>query len=80
MTSMYKLDITVKILTYHTDVRDEDGDSLLDKAFNNNELDLALFLINHGFDSDEDKVRLLWKAYSKDGLKLVKELVEQTWC
>ena len=64
-------------ITYHTDVRYKDGDSLLDKAFKYNKLDLALVFINLGCGSDEDKVKLLCKACQRGELKVVKELVEQ---
>ena len=66
-----------KFNTYHIDARNEDGDSLLDEAIKHDELDSALFLINHGCGSDEDKVKLLCKACQQGELKMVKELVER---
>ena len=67
----------VLMCTFYTDVRDEDGDSPLNAALASNKLDTALYLISHGCGSDEDKVKLLWRAYNKDELKMVKKLVEQ---
>ena len=64
---------------YHTDARNENGHSLLDVAMECYDLDvnMVLYLINHGCDSDEEKVNLLYRACTKGGLKVVKELVEQ---
>ena len=63
--------------TFYTDVRNEDGNSPLDVALGGYKLDIALYLINHGCDSDEDKVKLLCEACWRGELKMVKELVEQ---
>ena len=54
---LYKDCNIVLMCTFYTDVRDEDGDSPLDLALGGNKLDTALYLINHGFDSDEAKVK-----------------------
>ena len=43
------------MLLINTDIKDKNGESPLDSALNRNKLDTALYLINHDFDSDEDK-------------------------
>ena len=39
-------------------------------------VDVALYLINHGYGDDKDKAKLLCKACRLDKLDIVKELVE----
>ena len=71
--------------TFTTGVRDNQGDSLLDITFTNmyeygnidHGLSIALFLINHGVDDEQDKARLLCDACYYGKLDVVKELVEQ---
>ena len=54
-----------------------DGDSPLDLALRGNKLDTALYLINRGCGSKEDKCELLFKGCRKGDLTVVRELVEQ---
>ena len=71
--------------TFTTGVRDGQGCSLVDTTLANIYeygdpdcgLDIALFLINHGVDDEQDKARLLCEACELWNLDVVKELVEQ---
>ena len=68
--------------TFTTGVRDGQGRSLVDTTLVNmydpdRGLDIALFLINHGVDDEQDKARLLCEACELWNLDVVKELVEQ---
>ena len=68
-------------------VQDDEGQSLLDKlladvddynmAIFRNPLNIALYLVTHGYGGDEDKVKVLQKACYWGKLDVVKELVEQ---
>ena len=81
--TLYKFQTDVVIILFSTwsiIERDEDEYSfnLLDVAWRNNDVELALYLINHGCSvSDEDKVKWLCKACQKGELKIVRDLVEQ---
>ena len=61
-------------------MRDDDGQSPLDRVledvYDEDDLDLCLYLINHGCDDDEGKVELLCEACYLGNLDMVKELVE----
>ena len=72
--------------TFTTGVRGGQGRSLVDTTLVNmyeyydgpdRGLDIALFLINHGVDDEQDKARLLCEACEWGNLDVVKELVEQ---
>ena len=73
------------LLTFTTGVRDGQGRSLVDTTLTNiyeyggpdDGLDIALCLINHGVDDEQDKARLLCEACKGGNLDVVKELVEQ---
>ena len=73
------------LLTFTTGVQDGQGHSLVDIILTNMDecldpdwgLKLALYLINHGVDDQQDKVMLLCKACNQGNLDVVKELVEQ---
>ena len=67
---------TILSLT-RTDVKDFYGASPLDVAVRKNELDIALYLISGGYDSGEDKDKVLVEACRSGKLKVVKKLVEQ---
>ena len=61
------------------DVQDNKGKSPLDLALQGfiRPLDTAVYLMNHGCDSHEDKVKILYRACQLGELTVVKELVEQ---
>ena len=71
--------------TFTIGVRDSQGHSLVDMTLVNiyeyddpdHGLDIALYLINHGVDDEQDKARLLCEACYLGNLDIVKELVEQ---
>ena len=71
--------------TSTTGVRDGQGRSLVDTTLANmydyddpdDGLDIALFLINHGVDDEQDKANVLCKACDWGNLDVVKELIEQ---
>ena len=72
------------LLTFTTGVRGGQGRSLVDMTLTNMDeydpdlgLNIALFLINHGVDDEQDKARLLCEACELGNLDVVKELVEQ---
>ena len=67
----------VHLCVYLTDVKDDNGNSPLDVAVRENELDTALYLINHYYNNDEDKGKVFIKACLSGELKVVKGLVEQ---
>ncbi len=53
-------------------------DSALEGLYENDEqCDIALYLVNRGCGSDEDKAKLLCEACKHGQLDIVKELVEQ---
>ena len=63
-------------------VRDNNGRSPLDSALDGNDLlgsfvDIALYMINHGYGGAEDRNKLMTRACEKGKLDVVKELVEQ---
>ena len=58
-------------------MKDNEGNSPLDVAVRENELDTAFYLFNNGCDSDEDKDKVLMLACKEGELKVVKELIEQ---
>ncbi|XP_064397861.1 uncharacterized protein LOC135344563 isoform X2 [Halichondria panicea] len=64
-----------------TDVRDYEGQSPLDRAlehlYNDNCVDVALYLMSRGCGCDEDKAKLLCGVCRSGKLDVVKELVEQ---
>ncbi len=65
----------------YTDVRDDEGQSLLDSAleglgYEDGCLDVALYLMSRGC-SDEDKTKLLCRACECGKLGAVKEMVEK---
>ncbi len=63
-----------------TDVRDAYGKSPLNIALDcwiRGTIYVALYLVNHGCGSDEDKAQLLCYACRDSKLDVVKELVEQ---
>ena len=61
-------------------MRDDHGRSPLDRALEcvsrPDDLDLGLYLINHGCGGDEGKVKLMCEACFWSKLDVVKELVE----
>ena len=61
-------------------MRDDDGQSPLDRVLEDvdyeDNLDLGLYLINHGCGGDEGKVKLMCVACFWSKLDVVKELVE----
>ena len=59
------------------DIQDNEGKSPLDAALQRYELDTAVYLMNHGCGSHEDKVKTLCRACQLGELTVVKELVEQ---
>ena len=68
--------------TFTTGVRDGQGRSLVDTILVNMDEyddrgDIALFLINHCVDDEQDKAKLLCEACIWGNLYVVKELVEQ---
>ena len=70
--------------TFTTGVRDDQGRSLVDLILTNMyeydpfyELDIALYLTNHGVDDEQDKARLLCKACKLGRSDVVEELAEQ---
>ena len=71
--------------TFTTGVRNDQGRSLVDTALTNmyeyydpdRGLNIALVLINHGVDDEQDKAKLLCEACKGGNLDVVKELVEQ---
>ena len=74
------------LYTSTTGVQDGQGRSLVDTTLTNmyeyydgpdRGLGIALFLINHGVDDEQDKAELLYKACDWGNLDVVKELVEQ---
>ena len=73
------------LLTFTTGVQDDQGRSLVDMALTNmynyldpdRGLDIALYLINHGVDDQQDKANVLCEACKRGKLDMVKELVEQ---
>ena len=72
----------MSITLIHTDVRDDQGQSPLDLALEDlyddeDDIAVALYLINHGCGDDEDKDKLLCGACSWGKLDVVKELVEK---
>ena len=75
----------MSVTLIHTDVRDDEGQSLLDLAFeelyeyddDDHCIDVALYLINHGCGDDEEKDKLLCGACCRGKLDVVKELVEK---
>ena len=58
-------------------MKDDNGDSPLDIAVSENELDVALYLISRGCGSDEDKGTVFIEACQSGDLKVVRGLVEQ---
>ena len=58
-------------------MRNDKGESLLDVAFNENEVDVAYYLISRGCGSSEDKAKLFCEACEQNNLDVVKGLVEQ---
>ena len=59
-------------------MKDEDnGDSPLDVAVRRDELDIALYLINGGCGSEDDKQTVFIEACQSGKLEVVKGLVEQ---
>ena len=78
----------MSVTLMHTDVRNDEGQSLLDRALDGlfgvaGSMDIALYLINCGCGDDEDKDKLLCGACSRPSstcygrLDVVKELVEK---
>ena len=71
----------MSVTLLHTDVRNDEGQSPLDLAlehpYNDNCIDVALYLINHGCGDDKDKDKLLCGACRWGRLDVVKELVEK---
>ena len=72
------------LLTFTTGVRDGQGRSLVDTTLTNMDeydpdggLGIALYLINHGVDDEQDKARVLCEACKSRNLNVMKELVEQ---
>ena len=72
--------------TFNTGVRDDQGRSLVDMILANmyeyyddpdDGFDIALFLINHGVDDEQDIANVLCEACERGNLDVVKELVEQ---
>ena len=65
---------------FTADVRDDDGQSPLDRVledvYNKDDLDLGLYLINHDCGDDEGKDELMCKACYWGRLDVVEELVE----
>ena len=57
-------------------MRDDHGWSPLDRVLENVDLDLGLYLINHGCGGAEGKVTLMFEACSWGNLDVVKKLVE----
>ena len=68
----------------HADVKDEQGQSPLDLAleemYDNDCIDVALYLINRGCGDDENKNKLLRRSCLCSRLDVVKELVEEHNC
>ena len=60
----------------YVDIKDNKGKSPLDVALENYQLDTAIYLMNHGCDSNEDKVKILCGACQFVKLKMMKELIE----
>ena len=68
-----------------TGVQDHERQSLLDiiladiddEYSAHNPLNIALYLVTHGYGGDEDKAKVLYEACCWDKLDVVKELVEQ---
>ncbi len=67
----------------YTDVKDDKGQSPLDKALNNlnrlyndDRVDIALYLMSRGCGGDEHKAKVLLEACRMGKLGVVKELVE----
>ncbi len=67
----------------HADVKDDEGQSPLDKALKNLErlynddcVDIALYLMSRGCGGDEHKAKVLYEACRMGKLGVVKELVE----
>ena len=58
-------------------MKDNEGNSPLDVAVRNIQIDTALYLINCGCGSNEDKEKVLSLACQFGKLEIVKELVEQ---
>ncbi len=62
-------------------MRDYEGQSPLDRAlehlYNDNCVDVALYLMSRGCGCDEDKAKLLCGVCRSGKLDVVKELVEQ---
>ena len=71
------LTLCCKTCVFLADVKDDSGDSPLDVAVRWNKLDIALYLISHGFGSDDDKHKVFISACHTGELKVVKKLVEQ---
>ena len=75
----------MSVTLIHTDVRDDKGQSPLNLALEDlyydeadeDRIDFALYLINHGCGDDEDKDKFLCKACGWGRLDVVKELVEK---
>ena len=71
--------------TSTTGVRDSQGYSLVDTTLAHmydhidpdRRLNIALYLINHGVDDQQDKAELLCTSCDSGNLDMVKELVEQ---
>ncbi len=66
-------------LSVYTDVRDDEGQSPLNKALNGNDggVDVALYLMSRGCAcGDEDKAKALCEACVWGKLNVVKELVQ----
>ena len=57
----------------------DNGESPLDKALDgySEDFDVALYLINNGYGSEQDKAKLLCKGCTSGNLDVVRELVEQ---
>ena len=69
----------------HADVKDGHGRSPLDIALeylydDDDCIDVALYLINHGCGDDEGKNKLLCRSCRWGRLDVVKELVEEHSC
>ena len=71
----------MSVTLIHTDVRDDEEQSPLDLAledlYNDDCVDVALYLINHGCGDDKDKDKLLCRACWRGSLDVVKELVKK---
>ena len=74
--------LSVSELHYILDLRDDKGNSLLDRAINNmyEEVypEVALYLMNKGCETDKESLTKLFCEACRTGkLEIVKELIEQ---